>query len=197
VTARRDGRASVHSCSAEAQRQWESRGGHASWVLSVHQCQGGELDRGESRCTCGALRGASAICLPGYARARGQRYTGPRRHAFDRVSSSSGTGCVRLCRRAPGAVSHLAQRRRQQSSGSVDTMLHGTRRQCDASMPWAHRWWHYNVEVVTGGRLDGGNFAGVATRVWSRGRLGQDGLDEQAPFISDGDVEQKAGQVRS
>jgi hypothetical protein len=40
--------------------------------------------------------------------------------------------------------------------------------------------------VVTGGWLDGGNFAGVATRALSRGRLGEDGPDKQGPSISDG-----------
>jgi hypothetical protein len=45
VTTRRDGRASVRSYGAEAQRQWESRGGQASWVLSIRRHRGGELDR--------------------------------------------------------------------------------------------------------------------------------------------------------
>jgi hypothetical protein len=74
--AQRGGRASVRSHGAEAQRQWESRGGHASWALSVCRHRGGELDRGESRCPRSASRGTSALRLPGYARARGQCYTG-------------------------------------------------------------------------------------------------------------------------
>jgi hypothetical protein len=77
VTARRGGRASVRSCGAKAQWQWESRGGHASWVLFVRRCRGDELDRGrESRCPRGAPRGSSALCLPGYAHTHGERYTG-------------------------------------------------------------------------------------------------------------------------
>jgi hypothetical protein len=46
-----------------------------------------------------------------------------------------------------------------------------------------------------GGRLDGGNFAGVATRARSYGRLGEDGPDKRAPSVSDGDTEWKVGQA--
>jgi hypothetical protein len=56
---------------------------------------------------------------------------------------------------------------------------------------------HGSAEVVTGGRPDGGNFAGVATRARSRGRLGENSPDKQAPSVSDGDAEQKAGRVHA
>jgi hypothetical protein len=59
-------------------------------------------------------------------------------------------------------------------------MLHGMRRRCDGSREQAYRWQHGNTEVVMGGQLDGGNFAGVATRARSRGRLGENGPDKQA-----------------
>jgi hypothetical protein len=50
---------------------------------------------------------------------------------------------------------------------------------------------------VMGGRLDGGNFAGVATRARSKGRLGGNGPDKRASSISDGDVEQKTSQAHT
>jgi hypothetical protein len=78
----------------------------------------------------------------------------------------------------------------------VDTMLHSKRRQFDSSRAWAHRCRHYSVDVVTGGRLDGGNFAGVAMRARSRGRLGEDGLDKRALTVNDDDAERKAGRAR-
>jgi hypothetical protein len=98
-------------------------------VLSVRRRRGGELDRGESRCPRSTTRGTSAPCLPGYAWAHGQRCAGgiqvsmwcneghtgsavqgPLWHAFDHVSSASGTGCTRHHRRVPGTASPLAQR---------------------------------------------------------------------------------------
>jgi hypothetical protein len=48
-----------------------------------------------------------------------------------------------------------------------------------------------------GGQLDGSNFTGVATRAQSKGRLGEDGPDKQAPSVSDGDPERKAGQAHT
>jgi triacylglycerol esterase/lipase EstA (alpha/beta hydrolase family) len=44
---------------------------------------------------------------------------------------------------------------------------------------------HGSAEVVTGGRPDGGNFAGVATRAQSKGDLAEDGPDRWAPAGSD------------
>jgi hypothetical protein len=58
-------------------------------------------------------------------------------------------------------------------------------------------WRHCSVEVVMSGRLDGCNFAGIATRAWSRGRLGKDGPDKRALSVSDGDAERKAGQAHA
>jgi hypothetical protein len=49
------------------------------------------------------------------------------------------------------------------------------------------------VEVVMGGRINNGNFAGDTTRARSRGRLGDDGPDKRAMSVSDDDVEQKVG----
>jgi hypothetical protein len=46
-----------------------------------------------------------------------------------------------------------------------------------------------------GGRLDDGNFAGVATRARSRRRLWGNGPDKRAPSVSNDDVEWKAGQA--
>jgi hypothetical protein len=67
--ARCGGRASVRSRGAEAQRQWESPGG--------------------------APAHCAYLAMHAYA---GSATQGPRRHAFDRVSSASGTGCTRLHR---------------------------------------------------------------------------------------------------
>jgi hypothetical protein len=58
--ARSSGRVSVRSHGAEAQWQWEPHEGHTSWLLYVRWHWGGELDRGASRCPCGATRGTSA-----------------------------------------------------------------------------------------------------------------------------------------
>jgi hypothetical protein len=41
---------------------------------------------------------------------------------------------------------------------------------------------------VTGGRLNGGNFAGVAMRARGRGDLGEDDPDRQALASSDSDA---------
>jgi hypothetical protein len=58
-----------------------------------------------------AHQGALVYCAyPATHAHAGSAMHGPRRHAFSCVSSASGTGCARLHRRAPGAVSHLAQR---------------------------------------------------------------------------------------
>jgi hypothetical protein len=46
VIARRGDKASICPRGARAQQQWESRGGHASWALSIRRCWGGERDRG-------------------------------------------------------------------------------------------------------------------------------------------------------
>jgi hypothetical protein len=122
--------ASVRSCDAEAQRQWESRGGHTSWVLSIHQRRGGELDRGRNPGVHAAHRASPAHCAyPATHTHAGSTTQGPSWCAFGCVSSASRTGYVRLHHQAPGVVSCLVQRWRQQSSGgNMDTTLHGTSR---------------------------------------------------------------------
>jgi hypothetical protein len=93
----------------EAQRQWETREGHMSWVLSVRQHRGGELDRGHPGVHA-AQRGAPAHrAYPAMHAPMGSATQGPRWCAFGYVSSTSGTGCARLHGRAPGAASRLAQ----------------------------------------------------------------------------------------
>jgi hypothetical protein len=52
------------------------------------------------------------------------------------------------------------------------------------------------MEVVTGGWLDGGNFASGATWAWSRGRLGEDSLNKWVLSVSNGDMERKAGRCK-
>jgi hypothetical protein len=69
----------------------------------------------------------------------------------------------------------------------VDTIIHDMRRRCDGSRARVHRWWHCSVEVLMGGRLDGG------VEAPSRGRLGENDPDKRAPSVSDGDMEQKIG----
>jgi hypothetical protein len=43
----------------------------------------------------------------------------------------------------------------------------------------------HNKGVVMGGRLIGGNSAGVATRASREGELGEEGADRQVPAVSD------------
>jgi hypothetical protein len=40
--------------------------------------------------------------------------------------------------------------------------------------------------MMMGGRLVGGNSAGIATRTWSKGELREDDPDRWAPSVSDG-----------
>jgi hypothetical protein len=70
---------------------------------------------------------------------------GPRRCTFSRVGSASGTGCARLRHRASG-TGFLAGAATggSRAAGSVDVMLHGTRRRCDVSRVWVHRWWQFH-----------------------------------------------------
>jgi hypothetical protein len=46
------------------------------------------------------------------------------------------------------------------------------------------------------GCTGGGNFAGVTTWAWSRGRMGENGPDKRASSISE-DFERKAGRART
>jgi hypothetical protein len=106
----------------------------------------------------------------------GSATQGTRWRAFHTICSASEAGCVRLCHRALGADISAVQRRHIRVVGSIDMTLNSTRRQCDGSRAWVHRWEHCGVEVVTSGLLNGGNLAGIATRAQSRGELGEDAL---------------------
>jgi hypothetical protein len=146
VTARRGDRASVRSCNTVASWQWELHEGHMSWVLSGRRRRGGELDRGGHPGVHAAQRGVLAhrAYLATHMHV-GSATQGPRRRAFGHVSRAAGI----LTSATTGG---------NRAVGSVDTMLHGTRRRCDGSRAWAHKWWHCSVEVVMGGRLNGVNF---------------------------------------
>jgi hypothetical protein len=60
-----------------------------------------------------------------------------------------------------------------------------------------HRWRHYGAEVVTGDLLNGGNFAGIATRAWGRVDLGEDDPDRLALASSDWDARVVISQLRT
>jgi hypothetical protein len=98
----------------------------------------------------------------------GSAKQGPRWHAFGHVSSASGAGYARLCRRAPGAATGS-----NRAAGSIDAMLHGTRRRCNGSRRKVDRWALRWCEHSTCGRLDDGNSAGDDTWARSRGDWGK------------------------
>jgi hypothetical protein len=110
VIARRGDKASIRSRGARVQQQWESRGGHASWALSIRRCWGGERDRGGGNPGVHVVHRGAPVhrAYPAMHVHTGSATQGPRRRAFGRVSSASRTSCVRLHRRAPLAVSSLA-----------------------------------------------------------------------------------------
>jgi hypothetical protein len=107
-------------------------------------------------------------------RATGSATQGPRRRAFGCVSSFSGTGGARLRRQAPGAsIPAGAAMGGSRATGSVDAMLHGTRRRCDGSRRQVDRWTLRWCEHSACGWLDNRNLASDDTRARSRGDWGK------------------------
>jgi hypothetical protein len=140
--------------------------------LSVHRHWDSELDRGGHPGVHAAQRGVPTH--PSYACTTGSATQGPRRCAFYRVSSASGAGDTRLRRRAPGAgIPAGAATGGSRVTGSVDAMLHSTRRRCDGSRRQVDMWTLRWCEHSTGGWLNNGNLAGEDTPARSRGDWGK------------------------
>jgi hypothetical protein len=114
VMAQLGGRASVRSCGAERNEGSNGKAGMEvmlKGVSSVCRWRGGELHWGRINATTWHTRACQRTLAMRLRACASRVMPGSRRCAFDRVSSASGVGGVRLRHRAPGAASRLEQRR--------------------------------------------------------------------------------------